>query len=106
MASSTCWGSVKRAVWKSGALESSMRSSLAGGGSGVVFGGGRGQTALVPAAPAAIQREHVQVAHLLQVVGGERAAKAAAAIEEDGRVLLGNRVLDVALEDAAADVVG
>src|SRR5205807_8387345 len=33
-------------------------------------------------------------------------AKAAAAVEEDGGVLLGDGVLDVALEDAATHVVG
>ena len=48
----------------------------------------------------------LRVAHLLQVVGRQRRAEAAAAVEDDRRVLVGDQRLDVALEHAAADVAG
>ena len=48
----------------------------------------------------------LRVAHLLQVVGRQRRAETAAAVEDDRRVLVGDQRLDVALEHAAADVAG
>jgi hypothetical protein len=38
------------------------------------------QTCIEPAAPAAVHRFHVGVAHFLQIIGGERGAETAAAI--------------------------
>ena len=58
----------------------------------------------VPGAPTAGEREHVGVAHLLQGIGGERRAVTAAAVEHDLAVELRNGRLDVALEDALAEL--
>src|SRR5580658_85179 len=61
---------------------------------------------LFPFAPAAIHRRDAAVAHLLEHVGGERRAEAAAAVEDDVGVGIRVQAFDVALEDAAADVLG
>ena len=66
----------------------------------------RRSAALGPLAPAADQRAHAPVAHLLQVVGRHRRAEAAAAVEDELLVLVGHLGDDVALDDAAADVLG
>src|SRR5689334_21475603 len=63
------------------------------------------QPARGPAAPAAVERDGVRVAHLLQVVAHERAAESAAAVADDRRVLLRDRLFDVALDRALAHVV-
>src|SRR5438552_5955659 len=59
-----------------------------------------------PAAEPARQRADVPVAHLLEVVAHERAAKAAAAVADDRRVLVGDLLLDVALDDSLAQMDG
>src|SRR6185312_14751356 len=61
---------------------------------------------LAPGAHAAVHGDDVGVAHLLQVVGRQGRAKSAPAVKDDGRVMLGDQRLDVALEHAAADVPG
>ena len=58
----------------------------------------------LPLAPPAGHRLHVAVAHLREVLGGERRAEAAAAVEDDLGVGVGDRLLDVALDDALAEV--
>src|ERR1700687_3603659 len=63
------------------------------------------QRRLAPAAPAAVHRCDVGVTHLLQVVGGERRAKAAAAIQDDPGGAVFNGALDVALNDALAEML-
>src|SRR5262245_12576857 len=64
------------------------------------------QPALDPATNAAVERDDVGVAHLLQVVGRERRAEPAAAVEDERRRLVRERRLDVALDDALAQVDG
>src|SRR5687767_5725444 len=65
-----------------------------------------GRARLLPGAPAARERVDVGVAHALEVVGRERRAVAAAAVEDQlGRVVR-DLALDVALDDAAPDVPG
>src|ERR1700756_5793236 len=59
-----------------------------------------------PAAPAAIHRDHVGIAHLLQAFGCERGAEAATAIENDRRAFIRDGFLDVAFDDAFAEVNG
>src|SRR5205085_10261280 len=66
----------------------------------------RGRGSVLPGLPAAGQRVDVGVAHLLQIVGGERRAVAAAAVEDEFRAVIRNRRLDVALDDAAPHVRG
>ncbi len=44
-----------------------------------------GQAGFFYSAPATVQRDRVGVAHFLQIVGYKSAAKAAAAVEHDGR---------------------
>src|SRR5262249_39591255 len=57
-----------------------------------------------PRAPAAVHRLDPRVAHPLQVVGGERGAEAAAAVEDEVARLFRHRPLDVPLDDALAEV--
>ena len=59
-----------------------------------------------PLADAAVHGDSVLVAHLLQVVGGERRAKSAAAIEDEFLRGVGHLGLDIALDHALADVDG
>src|SRR5580704_458191 len=59
-----------------------------------------------PAAPAAIHRDHVGIAHFLQAFGCERGAEAAAAIENDRRAFIRDGFLDIAFDDAFAEVNG
>src|ERR1700690_3446036 len=65
-----------------------------------------GKACLGPAAPAAVHRDHVAVAHFLQIVCRKRGAEAAAAIKNDGGVLIGEGLLDIAFDDAFAEVNG
>src|SRR5438045_3899773 len=55
---------------------------------------------VAPAADAAVHGNDVGVTHLLQVVRRQCRAKAAAAVEDDRRVVIGYALLDVAFEDA------
>src|SRR5262249_13736329 len=57
-----------------------------------------------PPPPAPIHRSHPTIAHLLERVGGQRGAVAAAAVEDDVRLERGNGTLDVALDDALGEV--
>src|SRR5437660_897897 len=59
---------------------------------------------LVPAAPAAVHGDRVLVPHLLQIVGSESRAEAAAAVEDHFLVLVRDRGFDVAFDDAFAEV--
>src|SRR5262249_46213693 len=61
---------------------------------------------LLPAAEAAGERAHPGVAHRLQGAGGQRRAVAAAAVQDDVGVELRDEALDVALDDALAQVRG
>src|SRR5262249_8036358 len=61
-------------------------------------------TLLAPAAHAAAHRQHVGVTHLPQVVGSEGRAEAAAAVQDDLGADVGDALLDVAFEDALAEV--
>src|SRR5262249_32891758 len=61
-------------------------------------------TLLAPAAHAAVHRQHVGVTHLPQVVGSEGRAEAAAAVQDDLGADVGDALLDVAFEDALAEV--
>src|SRR6266481_1409184 len=57
-----------------------------------------------PRPPAAVHRLRPRVAHLLERVGGERRAEAAAAVEHQVGVVVGHGLLDVPLDDALAEV--
>src|SRR5688500_15322239 len=70
---------------------------------GVAFDGGAG---VFPGAPAAGEGVDVGVAHLLEVVGRERGAVAAAAVEDELGGVVGEGRLYVALDDAAPHVPG
>ena len=59
-----------------------------------------------PTSVAAVHRGDVRVAHLTEVVGGEGGAIAAAAVEHDLGVEVGNLGFDVALDSAFAEVYG
>src|SRR5215204_5125772 len=58
----------------------------------------------LPTAPAAVHRDHVAVAHALEVVRRQRRAEAPAAVEDDFLVRVGDLLLDVALDHALAQV--
>ena len=55
-----------------------------------------GETGFGPAAPAAIHRNYVCVAHFLEIVGGQGGAETAAAIEDEWGVVVRDRFFDVA----------
>ncbi len=63
-----------------------------------------GKPAFLPAAKAAIHRDHVGVAHVLQVLGRQGRAEAAAAIEDDRGVRVGDRLFDIPLDDSLAQM--
>ena len=65
-----------------------------------------GENVFAPAPNAAVHGEHVGVAHFLQIVRGQRGAISAAAVEDDGRVQFRHAFLDIALDDALAQVNG
>lgn len=60
---------------------------------------------VLPGFPASGEGVDVRVAHALEVVGGEGGAVAAAAVEYELGVVVGDGVFDVALYDAAAHVL-
>src|SRR5205085_11833861 len=62
------------------------------------------QSPLVPAPNAAVERDHVPIAHLLEVVADQRTAETAAAVAHDRCVLVGDRLLDVAFDHALAEM--
>ena len=66
---------------------------------------GHGESRLGPRPPAAPHRRHPRVPHLLERVGSEGGAIAAAAVEHDGRVVGRDRGLDVAFDHALAEVM-
>src|SRR5208282_6641564 len=66
----------------------------------------RGEAGFGPAAPAAIHGENVGVAHLLQIVRHQRGAESAPAVKHDGSRLARQGILNVALDDALAQVNG
>ena len=53
-----------------------------------------------PAPNTSVHGEHVAVAHLLQVVGGQRGAISASAVEHKRRVQFWYALLDITLDDA------
>ena len=59
-----------------------------------------------PLANAAVHREDVCIPHPSQVIGSEGRAKSAAAIEDDGRVDVGNALLNVALDHSLTEMNG
>ena len=59
-----------------------------------------------PAANAAIHGDYLGVSHLLQVIGGQCGAEASATIKYELSLQVGNLALDVALDDALAEVDG
>ena len=59
-----------------------------------------------PGADASIHRADVAVTHLDQVVGRQRRAEPAATVEHQGRLLVRDQGLDVALQHATTDVAG
>src|ERR1700738_3250763 len=61
---------------------------------------------LTPIPNSAVHRNHILVAHLLQVVGGQSRAEASTAIQHQLGVKRGNPRLDVALDDAFAQMKG
>ena len=64
------------------------------------------ETCLGPAAPAAIHRNDVGVAHLLQVVGDQGRPESASAVEHERRIFIGEGLLDIAFDDALAEMHG
>src|SRR6266436_2377427 len=66
----------------------------------------RGQSGVDPALPAAVHRFHIVVAHLLQIIGYQRGAEAASAIQDQLRAGIRDALLDVPLDDALAQVHG
>src|SRR5690242_4183935 len=62
-------------------------------------------TLLVPPAPPSVHRSDVRVAHFAEIVRRKRRAKAAAAVEDDLGIRVGDLRLDVALDDALAEVL-
>src|SRR6266852_9078964 len=59
-----------------------------------------------PIADSAVHRNDVGVSHFLQVVGGQRGTETAATIEDEFGLQIGVLALDVALDDALAQVDG
>ena len=57
-----------------------------------------------PSANASIHREHVGVAHLLEIVSGQGRAVSAAAVQYERRIQARYTLLDVALDNALAQV--
>src|SRR5271170_5444748 len=66
----------------------------------------RREARLDPTLPTAVHRFHVGVAHFLQVLRRQRRAKPAAAIQNDLCVRVWSALLDIALDDALAEVHG
>src|ERR1017187_3605301 len=62
------------------------------------------QPRLLPRFPSAIERNGVGIAHLLQVVGGQRGGVSAAAVEPQPRVLVRHLGLDIALDDSLSQM--
>src|SRR5712691_2543810 len=81
-------------------------------GEGVEFRCGRDEKSILfggeacagPGAPAAVHRNAIRVAHLLQIVCGQRRPESASAVEHQRRGLVRHGLLDVALDDALAEV--
>src|SRR5579871_4513439 len=65
---------------------------------------GQAETLLPPATDPAIHGKYVRVAHLLQIVGGQSRAKSAATIEHHWSIVVGNARLDIAFNDAFAQM--
>src|SRR5665213_1051669 len=62
------------------------------------------QPRFIPRPPSAVERDRFLIAHLLQSIGDQRRAKSAAAIQHHGGRFAGNFRLDIALDDALAQV--
>ena len=63
-----------------------------------------GKAGFAPIANAPIHGDDGFVAHSLEVFRGQGGSKAAAAVEDDLRAQIGNDALDVALQNALAEV--
>src|SRR5260370_23466191 len=62
------------------------------------------QARIQPAFPAAVHRFHVVVAHFLEIVRHQRGTESAATIQNELRASVRNALLDVALDDAFAQM--
>ena len=65
-----------------------------------------GKPRILPRAISAAQAAHLLVAHLLQRLAGEQAARTTRAVENDVRVAIGHRLLDAQLQKAARHLFG
>src|ERR1700676_3970195 len=63
-----------------------------------------GESRLSPGAPAAVHRDAVRVTHFLQVIGSQRRAETASTVEDERCRFIGDRLLDVALDDALSQM--
>src|SRR5579863_1762861 len=67
---------------------------------------GQSETFFAPASNASVHREHLGVAHLLQVIRGQGRAKSAATVEHQGGGLIGYAILNIAFDDSFAEMNG
>src|SRR5688572_26584868 len=65
-----------------------------------------GVTLVLPPAPAAVHGDHIRVSHLLNRIGREGAAEAAAAVKDDRRRVIRDLLFDIPLDDTFADMLG
>src|SRR5579863_6186316 len=65
-----------------------------------------GESRLGPPAPSAVHGEHVGVTHFLEVVRGQSGPETAAAIDNNGRLGVGNLFFNVALDHALTQMNG
>src|SRR4029077_14453357 len=72
--------------------------------SGSLLFRGQGKMFSPPAPNAAVHGEHIGITHLLQIVGGQRGAISTATIEDEGRAQFRCALLDIAFDDALAQV--
>ena len=82
------------------------RGGFHGAGGQPRYGFSTGQRRRLPGAPPAVKRDAVRVPHLLQVVARQRRAEPAPAVEHHQRIFIGNRLLDIPLDHALAQVYG
>src|SRR5580704_17358187 len=69
-----------------------------------LFRGFRRKSRFGPGAPPAVHGNAIRVAHFLQVIRGERGTETAAAIEDQRRGLVRNRLFDVAFDHSLAEM--
>ncbi len=59
---------------------------------------------LAPTAKTTVDRDNVGVAHFLEIIGHERGTESAAAIAENARLGIRDTLLDIALDNALAEM--